>query len=541
MLSFFLPLAGCNEPVVEISDGKIQGCYVDGARRFLKIPYAKPPLGSLRWKSPQKNESWKGVRRENEFAAPCPQLGNPQNPGSTCEDCLYLNVWTPDPAPEKAPVMVWLHGGGNFAGSASDKLPVLGLSETLKPLLYGGQYFASRQGVIIVTVNYRLNVMGFFAHPGLVPEGSPRGNQGLLDQTMALMWVRDNIAAFGGDPGNVTLFGESAGASDVAFHVASQKSRGLFHRAVSESGGLIHPNGSNYPSPEDETAKIDRFANDLGCRDSNPINQLDCLRHVSVSDLLNVAGQTNPVTGTDADYSFGPVVDGQGGFFLDQPRVLFEQGDIAKVPYLIGSNTDEGTLFTLLDWPLTEKAYESELSRRYGIESLPSLLELYPAENFNRNYHAALSRVVGDQMLVSVTDDLARLAAQAGSDVFMYNFNIPWNITPSVLGLFPEMVANVILGATHSSEIGFVFGNPYNPSDSEQFVADTMNTFWATFARNGNPNFPGAPAVWPAFKPDADGNDLRMQMDKHWQILTNFRKKECAFWQSYFQSHSYQN
>jgi len=524
-------------PAVTLSDGMIQGDVVGGARCFLKIPYAKPPVGDLRWKAPVKNDPWTGVHHEKEFACPCPQLKNQQNAGSTNEDCLYLNVWTPEPAPTKAPVMVWFHGGGNFAGSAGDKLPVVGLSTDEQPLWYDGQYFASKQGIIVVTLNYRLSVMGFFAHAGLAAEGSPLGNQGLLDQRRALQWVHDNIEKFGGDPNNITIFGESAGSFDVASHVVSEGSRGLFHRAISESGGITGPgSGKLYPTPSDEASKIDALAKDLGCTGTDASSQLACLRHVSVADMLNAAGQTDPVINQAAKYSFGAVVDGPGGFFTDQPRTLFDQGKIAKVPYLLGSNTDEGTLFTLFgssSYPSSEQEYEAELTRRFGSQNLQELLKLYPAVKFNNDYHAALTRAVGDQTLVNGTHDTARCAHKAGSKVFMYNFNIPWNITPSYWGPFFENIGNALVGACHSSEITFVFDIPYNPTASDQFVADTVNTFWATFARTGDPNFSGAPAIWPEFTPDANDNDLRLQLDAEWQILANFRKEECAFWRSY--------
>lgn len=522
---------GCS-PSVELADGQIQGDVVGGSIRYLKIPFAKPPVGDLRWKAPVKNDPWTGVRHETEFSCPCAQLANWQNSGSNSEDCLYLNVWTPDPAPTKAPVMVWFHGGGNFAGSAGDRLPVPGLSADDQPLWYDGQYFASKQGVVVVSLNYRLGALGFFAYPGLTAEGSPPGNQGLLDQRMALQWVRDNIEKFGGDPNNVTIFGESAGSGDVAYHIASHGSRGLFHRAIGQSGGIDAPNvGSLYPTPADEASKIDALAGDLGCTDEQ--NQLECLRQVTVSDLLNAAGQSNPATGTTAKYTFGPVNDGPNGFFTGDPKTLFKQGDIARVPYLIGCNNDEGRLFSFSIWPLTQEQYEDELTTRYGSQYLQQILRLYPAVKFNNDYHAAISRVLGDQMLLSTTHNTARNAHKAGSKVFMYNFNIPWNILPDFLGPFIQNIGNDVLGACHAAEIDFVFDNPYDPSASDQYVADTINTFWASFARTGNPNFTGAPAVWPEFRPDANDNDLRLQLDSEWQVLASFRKEECAFWRSY--------
>jgi para-nitrobenzyl esterase len=229
-----------SSPVVTISDGPIQG-HVDGSvYAFLGIPYAAPPVGDLRWKEPQTPAPWTAVRDGSQFGNRCAQNASSTNmtPASTTEDCLYLNVWTPDPSASTLPVMVWIHGGGNFGGSASDPLPpVLG-----GPNAADGGYFyegshISANGVVVVTLNYRLGLFGFFPHPGLLAEHSKAGNQGLWDQRFAMQWVQANIAKFGGDPRNVTIFGESAGAANVCTHVASAPNPALFVHAISESGG----------------------------------------------------------------------------------------------------------------------------------------------------------------------------------------------------------------------------------------------------------------------------------------------------------------
>ena len=221
------------DSIVSLASGKVQGDAIeDGVLRFLKIPYAKPPLGDLRWKPPAKVAAWTGTRHESEFAAGCPQNKSGGSAASDSEDCLYLNVWTPNPKPSKAPVMIWIHGGGDFAGSAGDMVP----SST--QLWFDGKVFAQKHGIVVITFNYRLGPFGFFRGiQSFAGEGSNPGNQGLLDQNMVLQWAHDNIAAFGGDPGNVTIFGESAGSANVCYHVVSPKSRGLFHHAISESGG----------------------------------------------------------------------------------------------------------------------------------------------------------------------------------------------------------------------------------------------------------------------------------------------------------------
>lgn len=509
--------------VVTLSDGKVQGDIVGGSERFLKIPYAKPPLGELRWKAPVKNDPWTGILHETTFAKPCAQNASQQGPASTNEDCLYLNVWTPHPATTKAPVMVWIHGGGNFAGSAGDKLPVPGA--TNQPFWYDGQFFAARHGIVLVSMNYRLGPLGFFSHPGLAAENSPMGNQGLLDQHRVLEWVRDNVAAFGGDAGNVTIFGESAGSADVCYHVASPLSRGLFHRAISESGGCTTSiDGGKDPLATDPVLGVAGFTQALGC--SGSVDELACLRAKPIGDIMANAAQPDPSSGTFGGGSvrFGVVVDGPGGFVPDQARTLFDQGKVAKVPYVLGSNNDEGMLFLLsATVPTTEAEYQAELTKRYGTFA-PGVAAMYPVSNFGGNYRNALGRVLGDAGLVCGTHDTARRAAKAGLSVYMYNFNIPWSLAPTVLLV------------SHASEMSHVFGNPWlpTPDPGSQTVSDAMNAYWATFAAAGDPNGSGAPATWPAFVPDANDDDQRLQLDPGWEILKSFRKAECALWRTMY-------
>jgi para-nitrobenzyl esterase len=502
---------------VMLADGPVRGDIVGGTRRFLKIPYAKPPVGDLRWKAPVKNDPWSTVRHETAFSVPCAQNMNSQEATSTNEDCLYLNVWAPDPAPSKAPVMVWFHGGGNFAGATSDKVP------TTSQLWYDGQFFAARHGAVVVTANYRLGPMGFFPHPALAAEHSPLGNQGLLDQRMVLTWVQSHISAFGGDMGNVTIFGESAGSADVCYHVASPGDAGLFHRAISESGGCTTSiNGGKDATAATAAAGMTAFTTAMGCDAAQ--DQLACLRGKSPAEILANAMQPNPMSGqvTTSQWTFGVVVDGPGGFLPDQARTLYDQGQIAHVPYILGSNNDEGTLF-LFGAPSLVSAsdYMSALTQRFGTFAAQVATE-YPVSNFNGDYNAALARVVGDSGLVCGTHDTARRAAKAGLHVYMYNFNIPWAINPTVFK------------ASHASEISHVFGDPVKPTPADQIVSDAMNAYWWRFASAGDPNGAGAPAVWPPFQPDASDNDERLQLDSGWEILNDFRKAECAFWRQYY-------
>jgi para-nitrobenzyl esterase len=494
-----------------LDDGELEGEQLDGARRFLHIPYAKPPLAELRWKAPVPNEPWTGLRRETEFAKSCPQLADQGAPASDNEDCLYLNVWSPDPAPTAAPVMVWIHGGGNFSGGAGIPIP------TTMKLWYDGQAFAAKQGVVLVSIQYRLGPLGFFAHPALAGEGSPSGNQGLLDQRLALQWVKKNIAKFGGDPGNVTIFGESAGSADVCYHVASPGSRGLFQRAISQSGGCTMRSVGPELTPAQLAGQMVAYAEAVGCPAG--AEQLACLRQKPVTELLANAMQPMPGAGESAasKWSFAAAVDGAGGFLPDTPQSLFDRGEIADVPYLLGSNTDEGTTFVLRAAGLTSEAeYMDDLTKRYG-SAAAEVAALYPAAAFGGNYNAARARVIGDATIVCGTYDTAWRAAKQGRPVFLYNFNVRWSIAADALM------------AGHAAELSHVFGAPHLPNpdlDSEQ-VAQHMNRYWAQFARTGDPNGPDAPARWPRFEPDAD---QRLQLAPDWSVLRDFRARECAFW-----------
>lgn len=496
--------------VATLRDGKVQGDVADGAIRFLKIPFAAPPVGELRWKPPQAPTRWEGVRHETEFSEACPQAASRQGPESRNEDCLYLNVWRSEEATEAAPVMVWIHGGGNTTGSAADMVPTSG-----DQLWYDGKVFAARHGLVVVSINYRLGGLGFMALPELADEGSVPGNQGLLDQQQALRWVRDNIAAFGGDPDNVTIFGQSAGSADVCMHVVSPGSRGLFHRAVSESGGCVAR------SMDDEAiqAGLRQWVDDVGCGEADDV--LACLRDKPVEELISLTETDRTMGVTSAVDYFRVVIDGE--FLPESPAALFERGEVAQVPYILGSNSDEGKLYTLaIEVPTDDAGYVDMLRESYG-DFAEQIAALYSSERFDGDYREALARVRGDQGLVCGTDAAARAAVDAGLQVYMYNYNIPWSISPDALG------------ATHASEISHVFGTPYNADDDSAAVAEAMNAYWARFAATGDPNGEGAPAQWPRFDPSATDGDVRLQLDPDYDLLPEFRAEECALWRQYAQ------
>ncbi len=485
--------------LIRLNDGMVQGSIDSGTRRFLGIPFAAPPVGALRWHRPQPVSPWSGVRDTTAFASPCPQGASINGAPSTTEDCLYLNVWSPEPAPQKRlPVMVWIHGGGNTAGSAGDLVP-LGVGGRF----YDGHVLTQTRDVIVVSVNYRLGIFGFFANAALKSEESAypyAGNQGLLDQRQALQWVRDNIAVFGGDPDNVTIFGESAGSWDVCAHVVSPGSRGLFHRAIGESGGCT----THQSTITDAAAASAQVSAAVGCADA--ANELSCLRQVPVSTLLS------------QDSGPGIIID--GGVLPDQPRTLFNTGKFAKVPYILGSNADEGTLFFIGSRPVTTNAkYLEALKQAYGDMS-DEVAAVYPASAF-RTPQDALARVFGDSSLVCPTYDVARRAAAGGSNVYLYNFARPIPI---------EALAQFNLGATHGAEIAYVFGSVDPPLAVDAMLAQAMQGYWTRLARNGDPNGEAALA-WPKYSAAAD---QRINFDSSINIVPNFRRTECEFWWSVY-------
>lgn len=475
---------------VTIEDGTLNGSVVGDTRQFLGIPYAKPPVGDLRWKPAQPVAKWTSPRAATAFGKRCAQIASAvlMNAASEDEDCLYLNVWAPAKA-ASLPVMLWIHGGGNVNGSASEPVPYINSG-----LFYDGTSL-SKQGVVVVSFNYRLGVFGFLDHSGLADEG---GNQGLLDQVAAMEWVKKNISKFGGDPNNVTIFGESAGSLDVCYHIASAKSRGLFHKAISQSGGCT----TLLQTKELAQTAADGLATKLECTGSAD-EVLTCLREKSVSEVLAVAS-----TG------FSPDLDGV--FLTDQPRTLFDSGDIAKVPYIAGSNSDEGTLFVAADVP-DQAAYTAALGAAFGADRAAVVETQYPASKFPDGqptpFKAALARAVGDARLVCTTFDSAVRAATAGGPVYAYNFDISAGIGS--------------LGATHGAELTSVFGTSTMFNDDTKAASLLMQRYWTRFAKTGNPNG-GDDLEWPEFTADSN---VRVNFAlKEATVVTDFRATECAFW-----------
>lgn len=487
---------------VRIDGGLIAGtASSDGAIHIYKgVPYAAAPIGHLRWRPPQQVSAWDGVRKADHYSPTCMQPERPADsvysPGyePTSEDCLYLNIWSPDKsAQDRLPVMVWIHGGGFRLVSGSEKF-------------FDGSALA-RQGVIVVTFNYRLGAFGFLAHPELSRESERHvsGNYGVLDQVAALEWVKRNIAAFGGDPGRVTIFGQSAGAISVCYLLASPLARGLFVHAIAEStvACLGPPEQSiNLSGAEQAGEKFAAAAHAASVAD---------LRALPAADLLKVAGS----------YPFRPVVDGY--FLPEAPYRIFAQGGESRVPVLVGSNGDEGTLLSRP--PESSTVFQQQARRQYG-EHADEFLKLYPAgsdaQARESNYTLWRDQVALQARL------LAEFESRGGMKAYRYYFSHKPPIPPH---MFREQATHE-LGAYHSSEIEYVFDNlntrPYLWTDTDRTLAKDMSAYWVNFTKRGDPNGAGLPK-WPA----ADArHDVVLEFGDTIQVRRDFEKPALDFFQS---------
>jgi para-nitrobenzyl esterase len=448
---------------IKIDQGVLNGETEDDVQVFKNIPFAAPPVGDFRWRAPQPGPIWSGARDATEFGPICPQNPKEYTKGlKQSEDCLSLNVWTPNTTSSaKLPVMVWIYGGAFVTGGAAMQF-------------YDGTDLAKR-GVVIVSFNYRLGELGFFAHPALASEHTgddATGNFGLLDQIAALKWVQKSIAAFGGDPNNVTIFGESAGGMSVNDLIVSPMARGLFAKAISESGlGL-----NEVPTLE----KAQQASTDWGAAmgvSGTDAAALTKLRALKVGDILQHRA-TVPTEGGIAPFVDGKVITGQ-------VSVAFAKGDIAKVPYIAGSNSNEASLAEALGTdPVKDLG-------KFG-DALPKVRAIYEAdgkltdEEFGR-------QAFGDSLFTAAAQTLAGFVGKAGATARVYHFAY---IADHFRGKAP--------GVNHGGEIPFVFGFRglgflgNFASDADRKTAVEMGDYWTNFAKTGDPNGAGLPA-WPAF------------------------------------------
>jgi len=444
-------------PVRSTEAGKVAG--LDGdVLTFKGIPYAAPPVGALRWRPPQQPQQWKGVRQAAQFGADCfgdARLRQGSLAPNMSEDCLYLNVWAPrDGGARTHPVMVWVYGG-SFTGGTS------ALS------MYDGAALAQK-GVVVVTFNYRTNIFGFFAHPALSLESQQgvSGNYGLLDILAALRWVKGNIGAFGGDPRQVTVFGESAGASALGLLLTSPQSQGLFQRAILESPGLTRPLATLSESSA------------LGLK----LGDLANLRSMDAAALMSLAQSGLPaVRSLEKPRPIGPIID--GWLLPRSDRDAIDSGRFLHVPLLIGSNADEGRLFTRAIPVATRADYQQYLEAQFGAGAA-TMARCYPAKS-DQDVPQAVSRLFGGEEFIRGIDAFSVAWAARKVPVWRYRFDGPGDP-----GIPPP---------THAGELPFVFLRG-GATPADRSLSERMATAWTTFAKSGDPNGAGLPN-WPVYNP----------------------------------------
>jgi para-nitrobenzyl esterase len=489
--------------VVVTTLGPVRGAVRDDVAHFYGIPFAAPPVGARRWRAPDPAVAWTATRDATRKGAACPQPEGFFLAGSDAsEDCLFLNVWRPPAATTgRLPVMVFIHGGGFNSGTANDEQ-------------FDGTALALR-GVVVVNFNYRLSQLGFLAHTALVAEDAAHhasGNYGLMDQQAALRWVRDNAAAFGGDPGNVTLFGESAGGISVCAHLTSPLSAGLFHRAISQSGPCSYTitplRDEDARAPVQSAVSQGRlFAQALRC-DAAP-DVAACMRSRTVEEVLTAAPRLTELERFGARYQ--PIVD---GYVLPEPPwTALRAGRFNRVPFITGSNQDEGTVFTT-DLEIPDEAAFRDAVRRLVPDHVDEVLRLYPLSAFP-SAHAAFTTFAGDAAFGCASRAQARLVAATGTPAYQYYFS---RLNPGERALG--------LGVYHSSEIAYVFGRFTGllvRAAPDAAVSDAMGSAWVRFATPGDPNAPGA-STWPAF---TAANDTYLEFGDTIRTATGLRRERC--------------
>ncbi|MBS1524752.1 MAG: carboxylesterase family protein [Bacteroidetes bacterium] len=490
IMLFSAVLAVAQSPRVKTLNGIVEGTIDStGIHSFKGIPFAQPPVGDLRWRDPQPAKNWSGVLKADHFGPNAMQknvFGDMQFRSSgMSEDCLYLNVWTPAKSPKaKLPVLVYYYGGGYVAGDGSESR-------------YDGESLATK-GIVTVTVNYRLGIFGLFAHPELTKESphNASGNYGMLDQTAALKWVRDNIAAFGGDPNHITIDGESAGSISVCDLMASPLSRNMIAGAIGESGGILPM--STLSQAEKRGADFQKKAGASSLAD---------LRAMPADKLLDLASK-------QGNWSMAIIVD---GYFLPKSAgEIFAAGEQAHVPLLVGWNSAEIPYQALMQGtPPTPENYAKKIKQLYPNDSA-KVMQLYPGGTEEEVIKSA-TKLASDRFIVYSTWKWAEEQAKAGSPVYNYMFSHPrppmvasmGNAKPGLAGGVirgganeaPNKMPAPYVGASHASEIEYALGNlwgnkVYAWSADDYKVSATMEDYFANFIKTGNPNGKGLPQ-WP--------------------------------------------
>ncbi len=473
MVSILFTFACSSAPLtttVKVTEGTIEGVEKENIFSYKGIPFAAPPVGDLRWKAPQPAKSWNGVRSADTYACGCMQDASMAAmtgaPANFNEDCLYLNIWTgAKEVDEKRPVMVWIHGGAFVGGMTGTPM-------------FDGTKFA-KKGVVLVSIAYRLGVFGFMAHPELSREsGKGSGTYGLQDMIAGLKWVKENIAQFGGDPSRVTIFGESAGGIAVGMLAAAPPAKGLFQRAISESGGSFAPPrikdgaGMNVPALALAESEGENFLKKLG------VSDIKAARALSAEQIQKAAGG-----GIGGGARFWPVADGY--VIPGDPYELYEKGQFNDTPILAGTNSNEGGLF--MRGPVSPEQFEQQVMSGYG-ERADVILKAYP-HSTDAEAARASADVFREFAFAWPTWAWARLQSRMGSGkafVYYYDHRTPRS---------PD-------GANHADEVSYVFGNfggmGGEPRPEDLALSEMIQAYWINFASTGDPNDSSLP-VWPNF------------------------------------------
>lgn len=527
-------------PVVSTVDGRVRGFSSGGLNVFLGIPYAAPPVGSLRWQPPQPVKQWQDTRDATQHAPACSQvteLGAFAGPSSVSEDCLYLNVFTAGAGTsgKKMPVVVWLHGGANLDGSSNDY--------DGSKLAHGGP-----NGIptVVVTLNYRLGLFGFFSHPAIDAEGHLNGNYGILDQQAALRWVQRNIAAFGGDPDRVALGGQSAGAVDTAANMISPFGNGLFNRAILQSSpGFI---ASNFVSRQVAQSRGVSFAKAAGCSGSAPATTM-CLRSLSAARILQLQGTTN----ADGRYASGMLsIDGQ--IIPRTPDEAFNTGNFNKMPIMGGGTRDELTFITGIteyfsgppQMPMTAAQYSTAIAAGAPCPycaggRIPSgTAARYPLSNYNGDPMLAYERATTDSVRCQEANVMQRLASQVPSYVYDFTYADAPYYFPKMPGFKPLAAHTIdiqfLFDKWHGGQLGVNLdqstGQPRDLNLQESNLSNEMVAAWTNFASTGNPNGTGN-SPWPKLTAGTSGKYLVENVPLSTQAVAQFREHyKCDFWDS---------
>ena len=510
-------------PTVSIDSGKVQGLIKDSVAEFLGIPYAAAPVGKLRWTPPQPASSWNGVRDATTYGSTCAQvttLGVFAGPANSNEDCLFANVFTPNlQNTAKLPVIVWIHGGGNLDGESND---------------YDGSKMALQGNTVVVTFNYRLNLMGFLAVPSLDSEGHNFGNYGLLDQQMMLNWVRENIASFGGDPNNVTLGGQSAGAIDTGLAMLSPMAAGLFQRGICES---YCPTG-NLPTVATAESVGEQFATAAGCGNKTGQAQAQCLRAVPAAEVEQLAGTASAASA----YVLGPILDGT--VLPVQPPTAWANGQFTHIPLINGNVQDEENFglaiteyFSQPRQPATAAQYDSTIANTYSGPAYPAgtaekVLKLYPTADY-ASVQLAWDRVGTDPGICAEMALNKVLASQIPVYAYLFNDQSPPFYFPNLPGFMPL--------AYHTSDIQFLFplyhggqGIAHKLTGAQAALSNKLVEAWTRFAWTGNPNGVGN-APWPVFTSNSNVSDILLENVPALSTETTaqfYTSHHCGFWAS---------